>query len=79
MSDHAHDGSTSQVHDHIRVIRDPEYRDWQVREIASPTYDRRRGRSLVFISDDVMRRVWSYPANWYELSDETLYLLSLGR
>lgn len=79
MNDDAHDGTTSQARDRVRVIRDGEYREWTVREVQPTVYDRRHGNSLVFINADVMRRVRSYPANWYELSDQDLYAVSLGR
>jgi len=39
-------------------------------------YDRRRGRSLIFWSEGAVRRVRSYPADWHELSDRDLALLS---
>ena len=48
---------------------------WLVYEHA-PLLDRRRGLTLVFESDEVMRRVRSFPANWRELSDQQLYALS---
>jgi len=79
MSDDAHDGTTSQARDRVRVIRDGEYREWTVREVLPTVYDRRHGNSLVFINADVMRRVRSYPANWFELPDDELYAVSLGR
>ena len=79
MNDDAHDGTTSQARDRVRVIRDDEYREWTVREVPPTVYDRRHGNSLVFINSDVMRRVRSFPADWYELSDADLYAVSLGR
>ena len=44
---------------------------WTVCEVEY-AFDRRTGRSLVFESDGVVRRVRSYPENWYELSDREL-------
>jgi hypothetical protein len=32
----------------------------------------------VFSGEDVMRRVRNFPADWYTLSDQALYTLSLG-
>jgi hypothetical protein len=43
---------------------------WLVYELLS-TYDR-RGGSLVFESDNVVRRVRDYPANWREVADADL-------
>ena len=51
---------------------------WLVYELPPPAFDRRRGPSLVFESEDVMRRVRQYPQNWRELSDEDLFTLSWG-
>jgi hypothetical protein len=48
---------------------------WCVYESHSP-FDRRRGPTLLFDSDAVMRRVRDYPANWRELSDDDLYAIS---
>ena len=61
----------------IRFIRDDTHRTWTVRELVA-SYDRRQAPSLVFSTDDVMRRVRDYPSNWRTLSDEELYALSLG-
>jgi hypothetical protein len=54
-------------------------REWAVREIGAPAYDRRTRPSLLFERDDVIRRVRLYPADWFTLSDEALYAVSLGR
>jgi hypothetical protein len=37
------------------------------------------GRSLIFESVKVARRVRNYPANWRELTDDQLYALSWSR
>lgn len=37
------------------------------------------GRSLIFESDRIARRVRNYPANWRDLTDEQLAELSLSR
>jgi leucyl aminopeptidase (aminopeptidase T) len=50
---------------------------WVVQEFPAPNYDRRGDPSLMFASDEVMRRVRTYPDNWAELSDEELYALSM--
>jgi hypothetical protein len=60
-----------------RIFLDPATStQWSVIEIVEASYDRRGGRSLVFSSDGVMRRVRDYPPNWAELSDEELIRLS---
>jgi len=51
---------------------------WLVYELPPPAFDRRRGASLVFESEDVMRRIRQYPPNWRQLSDEDLFALSWG-
>ncbi len=61
----------------IRVINAGDV-EWRVYEQV-PSYDRRRGPDLVFESDDVIRRVRSYPANWLDLSDAALLAVSWGR
>jgi hypothetical protein len=43
---------------------------WLVYELSSH-YDR-RGPSLVFESESVVRRVRAYPAHWLELADKDL-------
>ncbi|HTI63569.1 MAG TPA: hypothetical protein VL524_08655 [Gemmatimonadaceae bacterium] len=52
---------------------------WRVYEIESGPYDRRSGRSLIFESDGVLRRVRSYPTEWRELSDTELMEVSWRR
>lgn len=46
---------------------------WIVYEVVS-AYDR-RGASLVFESENVVRRVRDYPANWRELPNAELLLM----
>ena len=60
----------------VRVFLDVDGTRWQVREMPFSNYDRRRGRSLIFWSDGAVRRVRDYPADWHELSDDDLLLLS---
>jgi len=52
---------------------------WVVFEIRNASYDRRDGRSLVFSTDGVMRRVRNFPTNWLELPDQDLLELSYRR
>jgi len=51
---------------------------WKVREEPWPTADRRGGTCLIFDGDSVVRRVRSFPPDWYDLTDRDLYSLSLG-
>jgi hypothetical protein len=43
------------------------------------SFDRRRGRSLVFESESSIRRVRNYPSDWYLLDDAALLELSWSR
>jgi hypothetical protein len=63
----------------VRYIVDKDHREWTVREIASNLYDRRDARDLVFIAQDIVRRVRNYPPDWHRLDDQALYELSLTR
>jgi hypothetical protein len=49
---------------------------WIVFEMPASPYDRRHAPSLIFESDDTVRRVRNFPATWRELSDEDLFALS---
>ena len=49
---------------------------WLVYELPPAPFDRRSTPSLVFESEDTMRRIRSYPANWRTLSDEELFAVS---
>jgi hypothetical protein len=62
----------------IRFITGADNRRWTVREMTSNQYDRRDARDLVFMARDIVRRVRSYPRDWYLLDDEELYALSLS-
>jgi hypothetical protein len=60
-----------------RVLVDPATNiQWVVVEIRDRLYDRRDSRSLVFLTDGVMRRVRNYPPDWFELADADLLGLS---
>jgi hypothetical protein len=61
-----------------RSVRDTDGVTWLVQEIRDWGYDRRASSSLVFTSDDVMRRVRNYPANWIELPATELLRISFG-
>ncbi|PYP79346.1 MAG: hypothetical protein DMD35_08480 [Gemmatimonadetes bacterium] len=49
---------------------------WLVSEQPFSEYDRRSGRSLIFSSELVVRRVRDYPSDWFKLSDAELVALS---
>ena len=49
---------------------------WRVYEATYPGVNRGRG-SLIFDAETVVRRVRTYPADWFEASDSDLYNLSL--
>ena len=53
---------------------------WSVKEKdASRTPGARERSCLIFDSVDMIRRVWTYPANWRMLSAEALVALSWKR
>ena len=49
---------------------------WFVYELPTSPVDRGRTSSLIFESDDAMRRVRDFPANWRTLNDDALFALS---
>lgn len=59
-----------------RIFRDAEGVEWCVTEERFGEYDRRRGASLIFSSESVVRRVRDYPAEWRGLSEVALLALS---
>lgn len=59
-----------------RSFVDEDGAHWTVYEQAFGDYDRRSSLSLVFNSEFAVRRVRNYPANWLELSERELILLS---
>jgi len=70
----------SSVRSGSRVVLDPATgTQWVVVEIKDAPYDRRGGKSLVFSTDGVMRRIRDYPGDWLTLSDEELVRLSSHR
>jgi hypothetical protein len=51
-------------------------REWRIREKNTGTVPGARAACcLICESDDVVRRIWNYPANWRELSDDELLRL----
>lgn len=59
-----------------RTLVDAEGAQWRIFEQAFSDYDRRNGLSLIFASDSAVRRVRDYPADWLDLPDDELLLLS---
>lgn len=57
-----------------RIVAAPDGAMWRVFELVA-AYDR-RGPSLVFETEGVMRRVRIYPSDWRTLSDRDLLALS---
>lgn len=50
---------------------------WQVREVDSRMIPGALGdRCLLFESPEVVRRLWLFPANWWELDDDALWQYS---
>ena len=49
--------------------------EWRVREVPLPDCEKRAGFCLVFEATGVARRVWSYPADWFDASEATLRAL----
>ena len=62
----------------VRTLQDDSARIWTVSEkkLAS---DNPNASSLRFVSDYSIRCVRDYPANWFELSDAELFVVSLNR
>jgi hypothetical protein len=51
-------------------------REWRMREMnASTVPGAHAPRCLICESDDVVRRIWSYPENWRYLPDDELLAL----
>lgn len=79
MTNESESTSTHASSGFTRTIVDALGRVWFVREMPAPSYDRRGARTLVFVTDEVMRRVREFPSDWQSLSDAELYELSLHR
>ena len=73
LNDHLHRLSVGTV----RIIVGRDGREWVVREVPAPDFDRRQRATLVFEAPDVMRRVRQYPENWRALPDDELFDVSL--
>ena len=51
---------------------------WLIHEVRDVRYDRRAARSLIFTSDEAMRRVRTYPDDWMTLDVVALLRVSAG-
>jgi len=64
------------IPDKVRYLEADGHR-WRVHEVPAPEFDRRRGGThLLFHAESVMRRVRSFPPNWFDLTDQDLYALT---
>jgi len=52
---------------------------WLVYELPQAPFDRRSTPSLVFETEDTIRRIRAYPDDWRQLSDDDLFALSWTR
>jgi hypothetical protein len=63
----------------IRRFVAPDGRQWRVHEVPLPKCEKRAGFCLIFEADGLARRVWSYPANWVDMSQTELCALCEAR
>jgi|GEM_PF-1419765 len=62
-----------------RDVADDHGKRWRVREMEMPESDGSVARkSLIALNEMVIRRFWSFPASWRELSDKALLALING-
>lgn len=64
------------VRTEARTFLDDQGTEWRVSEAPFSGYDRRTGHSLIFVSENAVRRVRDYPADWHRLSVRELIALS---
>jgi hypothetical protein len=51
--------------------------EWHVREVSAASIPGSRSEHcLIFDSDMTVRRVWDYPATWFDLADDDLWRLT---
>ena len=72
---HQHEVGPARAPERVRSLVADGLR-WMVREVPAPPFDRRVETHLLFDGELVMRRLRSFPADWYDLSDDELYALS---
>ena len=59
------------------VVEQGTGRRWQVREVDARCVPAARGdRCLIFDAESVVRRLWSYPADWRQMPGEELLRLA---
>ena len=62
-----------------RDVADAQGKKWRVREMEMAESDgSATRRSLIALNDMVIRRFWTFPAGWQELSDRALLALING-
>jgi len=62
-----------------RDVADAQGKKWRVREMEMSESDGSVARkSLIALNEMVIRRFWSFPAGWQELSDRALLALING-
>ena len=53
---------------------------WRVFEVEAAEWSwAHKARCLLFVSPEVIRRVWEYPVDWWQLSTDELYAVSWHR
>jgi hypothetical protein len=55
-----------------RAVVDTHGNEWSIREVDTPQPWAHAKRCLIFSSAAIVRRVWSYPADWSRLSSREL-------
>ena len=62
-----------------RDVADAQGKKWRVREMEMPESDGSAARkSLIALNEMIIRRFWSFPPSWRELSDKALLALING-
>ena len=79
MSNENHRVPSSEPAPGAREIVDAGGHAWRVFEREYTPDDRRKGLALVFWSEEVIRIVRRFPADWRSLSDPALMAVSWGR
>jgi hypothetical protein len=80
-----HDGAGTDHTEHLisklgprtRVIVDDDGRIWTVEQLRAAPTDPIQKPSLLFTTDNLMRRIRHFPDDWHSLADAELYALSL--
>ena len=55
-----------------RVVVDGQGNEWAVHEVETPQPWAHGERCLIFSSSSIVRRIWSFPRNWNEMSSAQL-------